>query len=318
MGAWQMKHLRKLITSQRFWIYFVSTALFFVGLIGVIEGPIRYGIFENLREAHQEISAEFIGIGLTVLVIDTLNRSAAREREESIKAIEDKAQEYEEKRRLILQMGSPFNELAVEAARQLKARGWGFEGDKSLVGVNLSKANLQGADLRDVNLEGAYLHRANLQEADLWPANLEGATLDGANLQGVGLTKANLNEAHLSGANLAGAVLEYAMVTGARLWYANLQGAYLRRVYLHAADLRRANLHGALKVTCEQLGHAGRLEGVTLPDGTRLPGRSREEHRKRLAEPDWRTPFEEWCKTVKTDEEGYIIPASVDDEEQGE
>lgn len=79
------------------------------------------------------------------------------------------------------------------------------------------EANLQGADLRGVDLR-----EANLQGADLQRADLRGADLRGANLQWAGLQGADLRRADLQGANLQ---------------WADLRGAYLRR-----ADLRGANL----------------------------------------------------------------------------
>jgi hypothetical protein len=76
-----------------------------------------------------------------------------------------------------------------------------------LGGANLSEADLHGADLRWANLHGANLrwanlHGANLSGADLGGANLSGAYLYGANLSGAYLYGANLCGADLSGANL--------------------------------------------------------------------------------------------------------------------
>ncbi|CAB0552442.1 pentapeptide repeat-containing protein [Corynebacterium diphtheriae] len=62
--------------------------------------------------------------------------------------------------------------------------------------------NLQGANLRFVDLCGA-----DLQAADLRGADLRGATLQGANLRGADLRFANLRSAELWGANLRGANL---------------------------------------------------------------------------------------------------------------
>ena len=69
--------------------------------------------------------------------------------------------------------------------------------------INLSGANLSGADLRNTNLSGAYLYGANLSGA-----NLSGAYLYGANLSG----------AYLYGANLYGANLSGATHNGKELW----------------------------------------------------------------------------------------------------
>jgi hypothetical protein len=104
-------------------------------------------------------------------------------------------------------MGSPDKAFAVEAARILKARGWGFEGEATLHGANLRWANLQG-----VNLEGA-----SLQEANLWEVNLDGAFLVRADLRGADLRAVNLQGALMMGVNLRGALLDEANLQGARL-----------------------------------------------------------------------------------------------------
>ncbi|MHC9804567.1 pentapeptide repeat-containing protein [Corynebacterium diphtheriae] len=72
--------------------------------------------------------------------------------------------------------------------------------------------NLQGANLRFVDLCGADLQAADLRGADLRGATLQGANLRGANLRGADLRFANLRSAELWGADL---------------WGANLRGANL-------------------------------------------------------------------------------------------
>ena len=81
--------------------------------------------------------------------------------------------------------------------------------------VNLTKANLTGADLRY-----AYLGKANLTEADLTGAHLSGAFLREANLTGADLTGADLKEAILHRANLTDADL-----TETKLKNAEIKGA---------------------------------------------------------------------------------------------
>jgi hypothetical protein len=73
-------------------------------------------------------------------------------------------QQYQDNRKaeLILQMGSPDNGFAIEAARQLRALGWL---ENTLQDVDLGFANLQGVILRDANLQGTDLTGANLQNA---------------------------------------------------------------------------------------------------------------------------------------------------------
>jgi uncharacterized protein YjbI with pentapeptide repeats len=122
--------------------------------------------------------------------------------------------------------------------------------DVDLRDAYLRDANLRGADLRDANLRGADLIGANLSGANLIGANLSGANLSDAylrdaNLRGANLIGANLSGANLSGANLSGANLRGADLIGANLSGANLSGANLRGAHLSDADLRGANLRDA-------------------------------------------------------------------------
>lgn len=106
----------------------------------------------------------------------------------------EKEAEQREKERLILQMGSPFHESAIEAARQLHARGWLEDGslrEALLFRANLKEANLVGANLQDVFLAGA-----NLQLTKLGGAKLQGAILMSVDLQGADLHHADLRGAH--------------------------------------------------------------------------------------------------------------------------
>lgn len=68
----------------------------------------------------------------------------------------------------------------------------------------LDDAQLQGAQLRMVNLREAHLFRTQLQHANLMMAQLQGAKLVGAQLQEAILLLASLQGAHLYGARLQG------------------------------------------------------------------------------------------------------------------
>jgi uncharacterized protein YjbI with pentapeptide repeats len=92
---------------------------------------------------------------------------------------------------------------------------------------DLSRANLEGADLRGANLlavdlEGADLRRANLRGADLDNVDLSDAVLIDADLSG-----AKLLRTHLIRADLSGAELLEAEFNGARLTKADLSRAWL-------------------------------------------------------------------------------------------
>jgi hypothetical protein len=168
----------------------VATTLFVLGILGFVPGPIPYIKF--LTDAYHEIRTELIGIGITVLIIDNLIEARGIN---------------EEKKRLILQMGSPNNEFAIEAVRQLRSRGWLYDGTTSKAFLN--KTNLHGADLkfailskaklRDADLSKTNIRHADLSESDLGEADLSGFDIFGANLSGTFLHKANLSKASLLG-----------------------------------------------------------------------------------------------------------------------
>jgi uncharacterized protein YjbI with pentapeptide repeats len=147
-------------------------------------------------------------------------------------------------------------------------------GERDFTGINFSKAELSGTDLREINLSGANMSDANLNFANLngtelnyanlsaslsgtqlagsdlrcaslCCADLGGANLDGANLSGADLSDADLSDANLSGADLSGANLYYAGLNGAQLGGANLSGANLSNADLSGANLSNADLSDA-------------------------------------------------------------------------
>ena len=93
--------------------------------------------------------------------------------------------------------------------------------------VELTGADLYGADLSGTKLSGADLSGANLSGADLYGADLSGANLSGADLSGADLSGTKLSGADLSGTKLSGANLSGANLSGAELSGADLSGAEL-------------------------------------------------------------------------------------------
>jgi uncharacterized protein YjbI with pentapeptide repeats len=112
--------------------------------------------------------------------------------------------------------------------------------------------NLEGANLREVDLSGTLLNGTALYKADLSKANLSGAYLENAylseadlsdaDLSNAGLSKANLSYADLRDAGLYSAVLSDADLSNADLSIANLESAYLSEADLSDADLSKATL----------------------------------------------------------------------------
>lgn len=132
----------------------------------------------------QNFSTEMFGAFLTFVLLEMLVRGR------------------QEKERLIRQMHSKDNGLALQAVGELGAHGW--LGDGSLVGARLVTANLRGmrmwdADLKETDLHGANLaqtrlERVNFSRANLWSVDLGGARLYHCNLEGADLMYANLTE----------------------------------------------------------------------------------------------------------------------------
>lgn len=193
---------------------------------------------------------EVLSIGITVGILDTLNRYRNEQRSE---------REYQDQ--LLLRLGSADYMTAHIALRQLRDRGW-LTGKSSIAQhANLFRAELRGADLwggnfthtvfENANLQGASLRQADLTSADLRNVNLNEAHLEGANLQGANLENAYLGKTGLLQANLKGANLLATTLKEAHIWQADLRGAYM--LY--------ANLEGAkFKDTLFD-------ETTTLPDG---------------------------------------------------
>jgi uncharacterized protein YjbI with pentapeptide repeats len=141
--------------------------------------------------------------------------------------------------------------------------------DKLGTDVNLEKANLKGASLKEANFErvnlfgadltGAWLkgagfqkaklHRANLQNSKLNDANFERASLEAANLQEANLVMANFQAADLVRADLQSANLLMANLNGANLRGANMEGSNVTNVRFFRGS-RQRNFQGIRVATC--------------------------------------------------------------------
>ena len=98
-----------------------------------------------------------------------------------------------------------------------------------LDGANLTGAYLEMAILSKAQLNGADLRDARLHGVNFWKAQLQGANLGNANLRGIDLRESYLHGANLGGVRLHGAKLSNAGLRGACLMETQLQGARLIR-----------------------------------------------------------------------------------------
>lgn len=228
-------------------------------------------VFSWADDLGQLVGVELLGAALTFTLIEVVLHQ--RRKNEEVER---------ERQRLLLQMGSPYNQAALESIRQLRFQGWLTDG--SLQGANLSKAdltraelenadlaranmtlaelagaNLQDAHLAEINLSAAYLTRAtlwksnlsganlslaNLRKTDLFSANMQGAIFRAANLQQAGLELGDLTGADLHDADLAEADLSDAILIDANVSHTDLTGAVLNRADLTDADLSNSELQG--------------------------------------------------------------------------
>ena len=166
-----MNLISRLRSTLKRWLNPIRGAALVLGSLGMVVaifGSLYRGSFasELIDAFYANVGAELVSIAITVIVIDALY-----ERRETTR----------EKQRLLRQMSSRNNGLAVHAVDELRAHKWLTDG--STVGIVL-----QWADLR-----GAYLLRANLKRARMWRANLAGASLRYASLQGDDLRKVNMD-----------------------------------------------------------------------------------------------------------------------------
>ncbi|MEO5377505.1 MAG: pentapeptide repeat-containing protein [Magnetococcus sp. DMHC-6] len=112
------------------------------------------------------------------------------------------------------------------------------------------QADFEGAYLDDADLEGADLRETTFKDAYLIGtllknANLMEADLEDAHLEGANFTEANLRKTRFWGAHLKGADFMEADLQGASLLNADMEEANLWKANLEGADMRKANLRGA-------------------------------------------------------------------------
>jgi len=200
-------------------------------ILGIITSPLSW------KAAIENLSAELIGMAITVLVLDRLYAYRDQQRE---------------KQRIILQMASPSNDFALQATRIAEDEKWLFDG--SLRGINFSLANLKNSLLWGGKFEEAKFVLANLENANLRECQFQKTRFSKANMRNSDLRDANLIEARLDDTNLSNANLEGA----------NLQGANLKNAIFTKANLKGVNLKNALL-------DGTKFNGVTIDNTTKFP-----------------------------------------------
>ena len=155
--------------------------------------------------------------------------------------------------------------------------------------ANLETADLRQVDLSETNLEEANLRGANLGQADLKGSNLFAAILERANLRSTNFQQALLNDETQFQQAIYDEKMEktfprkwreklrktaYKIQENAQLNQANLVKAYLRDANLQRANLREANLSFADLRNADLTGAdltGANLTSVLYDVGTRFP-----------------------------------------------
>ena len=199
-----------------------------------------------------------------------------RQNEVALQAYLDKIEDLLLKEHLRTSENEEIRDVArirtLTVLRGLDARRKGFViqflSEAKLINASDPVINLEGADLRSIDLRTISLISVDLHGVFMPNASLSYADLTGANLKGAILASASLFHARLTGADLSSAMLQDADLELADLLGADLQGATLARTILNRADLTNANMAGA-HVSKERLARAQSIKGATMPDGTK-------------------------------------------------
>lgn len=187
--------------------------------IGDLEDP----FWKQVDRIAFNLAFTLIGISGTVLIVDRLNE---------LRAVDTL------KKSLVRDAGSTNNAVSIRSLRELRALDGHLDG--TMIGCDLSGADLSKAPLSGASMERAVLVSVNLTEGDLSGAGMHQAALNGSNL-----SKANLEHADLSSAEAIDCNFQNADLSGANLQSGNFNSANFVKADLSNVDLRGANLVGA-------------------------------------------------------------------------
>lgn len=196
----------------------VAIGSFVAAVIGLV------GLFMPESSLWNRAAFPILAVAVAVFVLDTVSR---------------RRRDLLEKQRIVREMGSRSNHVALDAARQVVEQNWHRDG--SLAGVVFERANLQGLAMARAKLGGASFMYARLRDAELMFADLSNARMGSSDLR-----NANLSFSDLENAVLGLADLENASLGRCSLRSTHLEGANLRDAFLEHADLDGAHLEQAI------------------------------------------------------------------------
>lgn len=205
---------------------------------GLLINPLIVRVRTDLNNLLMDLVPEAIGIVFTVLIIERIYRYH---------------EDRQEKKKLIEELGSRINLVAVSAAEKLWANKWWADG--SLKDAQLAHSDLRGVDFGKANLTGVrFSHprygNAIFDETSILPDettwlpttdlevftnpnhknywrgyNLRKKTLKGQNFHQANLRGADLRESDLSNATFSQADLRSARLEACKLQGTNFRGA---------------------------------------------------------------------------------------------
>ena len=204
-------------------------------------------LFPDRDNYLMNLYTEVSGVIVTIVFVNTfLHSQSERRRKKDLKD------------RLLREVCSPEPDVARKAFHEMRRRRMIFDEASILKGKSLAVARPGTVDLS----------RANLRGADLTARDLRGFLFVEANLENAKLRLAKLNSANLRNANMVNADLEGAELTDADLRGANLTGANLQHASLDNAILTAQQIHLEEGVAFTELGAVEPV--LTLPDRKRI------------------------------------------------
>lgn len=207
--VWGNLHASKTPVNLKLTAQHVASVLVILGIIVGFAGSVNhhylitYGangstIGEILDQFYTNVFVDFVGFGITILVIDKLNKREIEKRYRS---------------NLQRESRSGVNDVAIRAIEELRSIGALQSGE--LMGKYFSRGNLRGADFSRAELSGTDFSNAELMNANFNLANLRGAKFHSAFITEALFQTADLTDAEFSFQTAKDANFTHAELTNA-------------------------------------------------------------------------------------------------------
>lgn len=189
------------------WNKYPGLSIFAGFLLGALVSPAFIYINDDFLELLQNLVPEAIGIAVTVLIIEELQRRR------------DKVREVKErKERLIRQVGSRSNPVALDAAHEIESLGLQSKDYSLLAGADLTDADLQGSMLRFSDFRRTEFWFTKLNEGNFYQSDATSANFWGSEMKNTNLRWCNFKDAIMIGVDLCGADLHGANLVGVKFY----------------------------------------------------------------------------------------------------